>query len=226
MVYLGPFPVAPLIFALLIPIIYSLKNNKRELKPILLITLCSIGTIILYPITSFFSISMPLFGYLIGKIFLFVVFPIITIFYIEQWDLKDILSNVGVRNRNISKSIFYGLIVAIVTIIITVFVSSPSNFDPVYRTIMFFESFTEEFFFRGFLFLYLLKKTNPKIAYATSILGFILIHPQHFGNMFLISTVTQGVLLTIVTDKTKNIIGPWISHGLNRFIPALIRSLI
>jgi len=222
--------LAVFLFALLIPIIYSLKNDKKELKSIFLITLCCIALVIFYPITDYLSILIPLIGYSLGKFILFVMFPVITVFYIENWNLKDIFSKLGVKKKNISKSVFYGLITAIVTIIITVFILSftliESQFDLVYRTIMFFEAFTEEFFFRGFLFLYLIKKTDLKVAYATSILGFILIHPQHFSRWFLISTISQGILLTIVAEKTKNIIGTWLSHGLNRFVPTLIRIFI
>jgi membrane protease YdiL (CAAX protease family) len=91
---------------------------------------------------------------------------------------------------------------------------------------MFFEAFTEEFFFRGVLFLYLLSKTNVKIAYLTSVPAFVLMHPQHFTSLFIISTVTQAILLTVITHKTKNIIGPWVAHGLNRILPSAIRLFL
>jgi len=219
------FPVALLIIAVLIPLVYSL-NKRKERKPVIAILICSIAVVVFYPLTTFLSGLNSLFGYAIGKVILFVLFPVITIFYVERWNLRGIFSNLGVRKKGVRKSLIYGLLAAVVTIAITVLVAGSSQFDLIYRTIMFFEAFTEEFFFRGFLFLYLLTKTNRKIAYVTSILGFILIHPQHFTSLFLISTITQGVLLTIVTDKTKNIMGPWVSHGLNRVFPVLIRGLI
>jgi len=225
MVNLGIYPVAPLLFALLIPIIYSLWKRK-ELKSILLITLSAILLIAFYPIVPYLANLIPFFGYSIGKFLLFVLIPVVTIFYIEKWNLKKIFANLGVRRKNAGKSVYYGLIAAVITIIITILVTTAINFDLAFRTIMFFEAFTEEFFFRGFLFLYLLTKTNRKVAYATSILGFILIHPQHFTSLFLISTIAQGVLLTIVADKTKNIIGPWVSHGLNRLLPGLIKIFL
>jgi membrane protease YdiL (CAAX protease family) len=89
---------------------------------------------------------------------------------------------------------------------------------------MFIEAFNEEFFFRGILLLYLLKITDIKIAYTTSVLAFILAHPQHFNSLWLVSTSLQAILLVAVSYKTKNIIGPWISHGLNRILPSLIIS--
>lgn len=223
---LGSFPVALLIFALLIPIAYSLKNNRKNMKPILMITLASIGTIVFYPMVSFLSGIIPGFGYTIGKIILFVLIPVITILYIEKWRIKDVFRNLGVRKTNLPRSVTYGIIAGVATVIITIFASTTTQFDIVFRTIMFFEAFTEEFFFRGFLFLYLIGKTNVKVAYATSITGFVLIHPQHFASTFLISTIAQGVLLTVVAHKTKNLLGPWISHGMNRFFPSLIRVFL
>jgi len=224
-VNLGVFPVALLVIPVLLPLIYNLKKGK-ELKPVIAILACSAGVVVLYPLTSFFGRLEPAFGYTLAKFILFALLPLITVFRIERWDLKSIFSNLGIRSKGLRKSVSYGILAAIVTIAVTVLVATPSQFDLAYRTIMFFEAFTEEFFFRGFLFLYLMRKTDPKIAYATSILGFILIHPQHFLSPFLVSTITQAILLTAVADKTKNITGPWISHGLNRFFPVLIRGMI
>lgn len=223
---LGPFPVALLMFALLIPIGYSLKNNRKNLKPILLITIASIVMIVLYPVVSFLAGAIPDFGYSIGKIILFILLPAATILYIEKWGIKDIFRNLGVRKTNLPRSVLYGIIAGIITITITIFVSTTTQFDAVFRTVMFFEAFTEEFFFRGFLFLYLLTKTNLKVAYATSIVGFILIHPQNFTSLFIASTMAQSVLNTIIAHKTRNIIGPWISHGMNRLFPPLIRVFL
>jgi len=220
---LGMWPIALLIFAFLIPLIYCAKWKKKELKDIALLTGCGVAIIALYPLTFYLADAIGILGYAIAKIMLFVILPVVTIFYIEKWNLRDILFNVGVRKENLQKSIVYGLLAAVVTIVITVFVSTTYNVDIVWRVVMFFEAFTEEFFFRGILFLYLVQKTNLKVAYSTSIIGFILIHPQHFTSIFIVSTIAQSILLTIVADKTKNIIGPWLAHGLNRTIPSLIR---
>lgn len=224
--YFGEFPLTPLVFALLIPLVYSLTKDRKKLKTVSLIVLCSTASIVSYPLVTYLSKAIPFVGYSLGKFTIFVLFPIVTVLYIEGWSIKGILLTLGVRKRNANKSVTYGIFAAAVTIIITLFVSNVSQFDLVYRTIMFLEAFTEEFFFRGFLFLYLLKKTNRKVAYATSILGFVLIHPQHFTSTFLLSTITQSILMTIIADKTENIIGPWVSHGLNRFVPAFIRIFI
>jgi len=217
--------ISPFLLALLIPISYSLIRNRKELKTLLLIFICSLVIVVFYPITSYLATIMPMFGYSIGKLLLFVLLPTVTVFYIERWHIKEIFSNLGVRKKGIRESVLYGLAAALITIIVSMAVASYQP-DVIGRIVLFFEAFTEEFFFRGFLLLYLTEKTTSKIAYTTSILGFILIHPQHFGSLFLISTIAQGVLLAIVADKTKNIIGPWISHGLNRLVPVLIKTFL
>jgi len=91
---------------------------------------------------------------------------------------------------------------------------------------MFLDAFNEEFLFRGVLILYLWKITDIKVAYATSIVSYIIVHPQHYASLFMISTIAQGILLAIIAHKTKNIIGPWISHGLNRVLLQIIRAIL
>jgi len=223
---LGMWPIALLTLAFLIPLIYCAKWKKKELKNIALLTGCGVVIILLYPLTFYLSNVLGVTGYAIAKIILFVLLPIVVVFYIERWNVKDILFSAGVRKENLQKSVIYGVIAGVITIVITVVVSTTYGVDVVWRIVMFFEAFTEEFFFRGVLFLYLAQKTNLKVAYSTSIIGFILIHPQHFTSMFIISTISQAILLTIVADKTKNIIGPWIAHGLNRNMPSLIRMVL
>jgi membrane protease YdiL (CAAX protease family) len=212
-------PISLLIPALLIPLIYSLIWKRSELRNLSILFLTGVLIVFLYPITSILP-------YVIGKFIIFVLLPMLALFYIERWNLREILSKTGIYKLNLQRSILYGLAATIVTITITILVSTTTSFDLLFRTIMFFEAFTEEFLFRGVLLLYLTKKTNLRVAYLTSILGFILIHPQHFTSLFIFSTASQAILLAIVAHKTQNIIGPWISHGLNRFLPSLIKTAL
>lgn len=217
---LGMWPITLMILAFIIPLAYCIIWKKTELKKISVLTASAFIIIILYPLTFYLP---GVIGYAIAKGILFIIIPTITIFYLEKWKIQDILTRVGVNKDNLGKSIIFGFLAAIVTIAITAIISKTHNPDVLWRIIMFLEAFTEEFFFRGILFLYLLKITNIKVAYVTSIFAFVLAHPQHFTNLFIISTTVQAILLTIVTHKTKNITGPWIAHGLNRNIPSLIR---
>jgi membrane protease YdiL (CAAX protease family) len=193
--------------------------------------LLGVVMVLLYPLHLPLSNALPNgIGYSVAKVIIFIALPAAVLFYIERWDIREILHNVGVRAENWKKSLIYSLAATAVTILITLLTvivilstPTPDEIGILYRTVMFLESFTEEFFFRGVLLVYLLKKTGSfKVAYATSVISFILIHPQHLATGFLMPA-TQGILLGLVAYKTKNIIGPWIGHGLNRVIPSLIR---
>jgi len=223
------FPITLMLLALLIPIIYCIIWKEYILKKIGMIFLCCFFITLFYPITQILAnFTGNSLGYFLGKLILFTLIPLITISYIEKWKIIETFVELGLRKRNLAKSIFLGFIVFVITLIITLIVSwgTIGNNTLIWNSIMFFDAFNEEFLFRGVLLLYLWKITDIKVAYVTSILAFILAHPQHFSSLFLISTIIQGLLLAIISHKTENIIGPWISHGLNRVITNLLRVLL
>jgi membrane protease YdiL (CAAX protease family) len=223
------FPIAPMLIALLIPIIYCIIHKDCILKKVITIFICCFFITLFYPITQLLgNIVGNSFGYLLGKIILFTIIPLITIAYLEKRKIIDALIEIGIRKRKLTKSIIFGLIVFVITLIITIIFSweTKGNNSLIWNSILFFEAFNEEVLFRGVLLLYLWKITDVRVAYVTSILAFILAHPQHFSSLFLISTFTQGLMLAIISNKTENIIGPWISHGLNRVIPNLLRIFL
>ncbi len=226
---LGIFPIAPMLLALLLPTIYCLKWKKDSLKKVVLIFICCILIVVLYPITTMLNNYIgPNLGYFLGKLILFTILPLITLSYLEKWKIRDALVKLGIQKRNLRKSVILGVVVLVITVIIALICCWGTKGDNsvLWNAIMFFDAFNEEFLFRGVLLLYLWKITDIRVAYATSILAFILAHPQHFSSLFLISTIVQGTLLAIITHRTKNIIGPWISHGFNRVIPQLLRALL
>jgi membrane protease YdiL (CAAX protease family) len=227
---LGIFPIVLMLLALVIPIVYCLKWKKTNLRKVVLILFCCIFIVILYPITTYLgNIIEPTLGYFLGKLFLFTLLPFVTILYLERWKIKTTLMELGVKKEKLIISILLGLGVLLITVVIALIIyglrqtESPSIY---WNMIMFLDAFNEEFLFRGVLLLYLWKITDFKIAYATSVLSFILAHPQNFTSLYLISTAAQGILLGIVTYKTKNLIGPWISHGFNRVVPQIISVLL
>jgi len=222
--YLGPFSIALLLIPTLLPIIYNFWK-KKPMKPVLLIYLCCIATVISYPIVSYVT-NFDFAYYVVSKFLLFAVYPVVTIIYLERWKLKEIFYKLGVNRKNLKKSILYGFVALLVTGFFAYISLEQGYYEGFKSVLLFLEAFNEEFFFRGFLFLYLMTKTDFKISYVTSVLGFILIHPQHFDRLFILSTISQAILMTYITGKTKNIIGPWFSHGLNRFIPGLIKLVI
>ncbi len=227
---LGIFPIALMLLAFVIPLVYCIKWKKTNLRKVVLILICCILIVVLYPITIYLgNIIEPVLGYFLGKLILFILFPVIAILALERWKIKTTLIELGVKKEKLMTSILLGLGVLLITIIIAVMLYGWGHAAPssaYWNTIMFFDAFNEEFLFRGVLLLYLWKITDLKIAYATSVLAFILAHPQNFSSLYLISTAAQGILLGIVTYKTKNLVGPWISHGLNRVIPQIIAALL
>jgi membrane protease YdiL (CAAX protease family) len=227
---LGLFPIALMLLALVIPILYCIKWKKTNLRKVVLISICCIFIVILYPITTFLgNIMEPTLAYFLGKLILFTLLPFVTILYLERWKIKTTFIELGVKKEKLTMSILLGLGALIITVILALILIKWGQTEPpsaYWNTIMFFDAFNEEFLFRGVLLLYLWKITDFKLAFATSVLAFILAHPQHLTSLSLITVAAQGILLGIVTYKTKNLVGPWISHGLNRVIPQIIAALL
>lgn len=226
---LGLFPIALMLLALVIPILYCIKWKKTNLRKVELISICCIFIVVLYPITTFLgNIMEPTLAYFLGKLILFTLLPFVTILYLERWKIKTTFIELGVKKEKLMMSILLGLGTLIITVILALILIKWGQTEPpsaYWNTIMFFDAFNEEFLFRGVLLLYLWKITDFKLAFATSVLAFILAHPQHLTSLSLITVAAQGILLGIVTYKTKNLVGPWISHGLNRVIPQIIAAL-
>ena len=186
--------------------------------------------VFLYRITvDLGNIIEPTLGYFIGKLILFTILPLITILYLERCKIKTALTEIGVKKDKLTMSILLGLGALVIKVILALIIYGWGQTEPAstyWNIIMFFEAFNEEVLFRGVLLLYLWKITDFKVAYATSVLAFILAHPQHLTSLSLIGVAAQGILLGIVTYKTKNLMGAWISHGLNRIIPQIIATLL
>jgi uncharacterized protein len=85
--------------------------------------------------------------------------------------------------------------------------------------VIFVNSFLEEFFFRGFVFLNI-HKTNKKIAHIYSALLFSLYHTSIFITWFsvpililcLFGLFAVGIFFNLLDQKNKSIIPSWISH--------------
>lgn len=160
---------------------------------------------------------------IITKFILFILIPLLILQ--KGLRIKKGISKkfelIGLSRKNIKKSIILGLFFLPIMVLITILVQFNIGFssnDPhlFLGIISFFESFTEEFFFRGILFLFLMSKTNFKIAYSTSLACFILAHPQNITSIFIISTIVQGLITLEISRRTRNLIGPWVVHGTNR----------
>lgn len=215
-----------MVVPMVLPIIYTVLYKRQYLVEILLITLSMIFTVIAYwPLTTGFRAT----ANIIPKYLLFVFFPfvILLIFWKIKKNNENHFELVGITENNLEKSFKLGLLLIPIMLLITLIVKAYLGFsdiepDFVYGVVSFAESFTEEFFFRGLLFLLLISRTNFKVAYITSLASFILIHPQHFTNPFIIGTIAQGFLTLEICRRTKNLAGAWVLHGTNRFFTIVI----
>lgn len=216
-------PIAYLLIGLLIPLVYAVVRRRYSLRAIAILYVTGIVMVALYPLNSWLGSFG---GYALLKFLLFIILPMAALYYIERWPVREMLINAGIRKKGLGKSVVCGLSAAGVTVMITLLVATPVGLDLAWAVVMFLESMTEEFYFRGVLLLYLARRTGMKVAYATSVISFIIVHPQNFSSLFILSTAAQGILLAAIAGKTKNIIGPWVSHGLNRVLPrAIIMSM-
>ena len=225
----------PMLIPMSLPIFYCIKYKKKSIGEVTGITLYMILIVIIYwP----FTLSLLFTANIISKFLLFVFFPIILIFTLEkirQIKLKSDknlfnLKLFGIHRNGTKKSLKLGLIMLPLMLTTTLFVTyninKEINPDLWIGILYFIESFTEEFFFKGILLLYLLTKTNIKVAYITSLSSFILMHPQNFQSLFILSTIIQGFLTIEICRRSKNLIGAWFLHGTNRFFNLVIIPFI
>ena len=97
---------------------------------------------------------------------------------------------------------------------------TPTNFIYIAFYVTFVNSFLEEFFFRGFIFLNLYEMKFKKIAYLYSSLLFALYHIAIFKSWFnpwllalaLTGLLAVGFLFNFIDTKSKNFINSWIVH--------------
>jgi membrane protease YdiL (CAAX protease family) len=97
---------------------------------------------------------------------------------------------------------------------------TPLNFIFIGLYITFGNSFLEEFFFRGFIFMNLYELGSKKLAYVYSSILFALYHIAIFKTWFtlpitflaLFGLVSVGFLFNWMDTKSRNFINSWIAH--------------
>ena len=219
-----------MLIPMIIPIIYAIKYKRESVLEISIITLVMIFIVIAYwPLTLGLNSS----SNIITKFLLFVLVPLFFLYLTfkirnkrSRKKLKFQYKQFGITSNGINKSLKLGFLFLPLMLFIT-YLAKTMIGGTIYPNfslgiVSFIESFTEEFFFRGILFLFLMSKTNLKIAYITSLLSFIFIHPQNFTNLFIISTIVQGLITMEICRRTSNLAGAWIVHGTNRFFSITI----
>jgi len=212
----------PMLIPMVIPIAYCFLKKKKSLPEMGIIALTMILIVIFYwPMTT----SIVTNSNIVVKFLLFVLFPLIMLGALKFFSKKEKsllnLSLYGVKKEGIKKSLKLGFlfipIMIITTFIVKYIIGGTFDANFPLGAVSFIESFTEEFFFRGILFIFLISRTNLKVAYVTSLASFILMHPQNFTSPFIVSTIVQGLLTIEICRRSQNITGAWVLHGANRF---------
>ena len=210
----------PMLVPMIAPLFYCFKYKKESLAEIGTITASMFLVVVLYwPLQSSNFLSTQ--TYTAVKFLLFVVLPVLCLLILKRNKSPLKLKQFGIKKEGTKKSLWLCIlflpIMLGVTIVIQYVNGVTLDVDLLTGTISFFEAFTEEFFFRGILFIFLLNRTNLKIAYFTSLASFVLVHPQHLTTIFLIATIVQGILTIEICRRSDNLIGAWLLHGINRF---------
>ncbi|MFA5101532.1 MAG: CPBP family glutamic-type intramembrane protease [Candidatus Thermoplasmatota archaeon] len=219
----------PMLLPMILPLVYSAKYKKDALSEIGGIIVIMLLCVLFYwPLLT--SNFLDAYTYIAVKALLFVILPL-GIFLLIKHDFSLIrYSAYGLQKKGLKKSIFLCILYIPVMVIVTGLIQYLNGItweaDLLSGVISFFEAFTEEFFFRGILFIFLSQKTNTKIAYMTSLMSFILMHPQNLTTMFIIGTIVQGILTLEIARKSQNIIGSWVLHGSNRFFTLALFPLL
>ena len=146
----------PFLLPLLIPIVFAVVYRKQSITVSVLIFLTGSLIVILYwPVVS--SDFFGRFTYLFAKMFLFILLPVFILKFGLRQNFKDIGYAVGIRRSGLQKSVVYFLMflpVMLISSVVAIYVSmSATQYVDVLSILSFFEAFTEEFFFRGVLFL-------------------------------------------------------------------------
>lgn len=212
-------------------------NNSRTIKGILAISVISI--VIMYIIDG---IVNP--GYIyksVVKIAMFSILPITYTLHDRNIKLKD---NFKIKSK---KDLIYSIILGIgvylgilvVYFVLKSFISfdniieildenvnvNKDNFLWIALYISFANSFLEEFFFRGFMFLNLKRAAGRKFAYIISALAFSIYHVAIMWSWFnpiifivaMIGLFIGAIIFNYLNEKNENIYSSWIVHMLANF---------
>lgn len=172
------------------------------------------------------------------KLLLFTITPYIYMIYNKKSNFKLAFNLKGFNKNQLKMGIILGVI-SFSIILVTYFILknvidleliaqdlqnkskiTSANFIFVALYITFVNSFLEEFFFRGFIFLNLYELKFKKTAYIYSSLIFALYHIAIFKSWFniwlillaLTGLMSVGFIFNFINTKSKNFINSWIVH--------------
>lgn len=171
------------------------------------------------------------------KLVLFLAFPIIYILRTKQNFAKNVFKH-DKKRLSVKLSYILGVLIFFVLIGVFVYIKQYMNIDVLiaefegkYKInksnilyyglyLTFINSFLEEFFFRGFIFLNLKHIGWKKTAYIFSSLAFSIYHVSNFQNWFniwvffvaIIGLFIGGIIFNLLDDKENTFINSWYVH--------------
>lgn len=206
------------------------------MKKAYIISISLIACIILYLVEQVLSVDY--ITKTIAKLMLFSALPFIYIMFVEKSSIKEALNLRGFELTNLKLGIFFGVF-SFSVILVSYFILrgyidfnsiaqelqtkskiTPSNFIFVGLYITFGNSFLEEFFFRGFIFLNLFNQGYIRFAYIYSSLLFGLYHIAIFKTWFspfligiaLFGLISVGIIFDWLNTRSGNFINSWLVH--------------
>ena len=212
-----------------------MKTNKIILKEKYIILISSfIACISMFAIESFIATS-----YLIKSSIKLVVFSLPIILYTKMFGFRSIRNQFSNLKFSKLKLIFIFAICVYFFIIILFFLLrdyidldvirnnllakeniTATNFVYVSLYISFVNSFLEELFFRGFMFLSLAKSGSRRFAYLISSLAFSLYHVAIISAWFniwifiliIVGLMFVGYIFNYITEKLDSFLASWVVH--------------
>lgn len=174
----------------------------------------------------------------LSKVVLFTLIPFGYIKFIKKSSLKEAINHKKIDIKHLKMGFLFGAISFLVVLVAYYLLQdmidlesianemqnkskiTPGNFILVGLYVTFGNSFLEEFFFRGFIFLNLYKLGNKKIAYVYSSLLFGLYHMAIFKTWFniwliglaLLGLIIIGLIFNWLDTKSDNFINSWVVH--------------
>lgn len=175
------------------------------------------------------------------KTALFIIFPMIYTILTGENVLKSSIENIKTnesKKLGLNRGLILGAIVFIIIVIAYVFMHQYIDstqlvleFQEKYKIdknniiyysfyLVFVNSFIEEFFFRGFLFLNMKRLGFRKTAYAFSSLLFAVYHIANFQNWFsvpifvlaLVGLFAGGYIFNYLDDEQETFLNSWFVH--------------
>lgn len=195
-----------------------------------------VACIVLYFVEQFLQVNYAL--KTVSKIILFTMIPYMYINLFENNSLTKAINIKKTDKKHLKLGCLFGISSFLIILIAYYFLGhfidfqsiskelqnksniTPANFAFIGVYITFGNSFLEEFFFRGFIFLNLYKLKYKKIAYVYSSILFGLYHIAIFKTWFniwiiglaLLGLIAIGFIFNWLDTKSENFINSWIVH--------------